>query len=162
MLHQGSRMLHRKDKNARLQPAPARRFFLFGRAPGPTRAFYPAWRLRSAGAGPGSGCPLLWGRLKLYPPSGQTASAAPYRSHPSRGRPETIMSLRSRVRGAAPELEEQVDWQQPPEFLEQELPEKTERLLEQELEEFMGTTTLPQIKVSEGAKRFAERLRCDS
>jgi|GEM_PF-5520896 len=72
------------------------------------------------------------------------------------------MSLRSRVRGAAPELEEQVDWQQPPEFLEQELPEKTERLLEQELEEFMGTTTLPQIKVSEGAKRFAERLRCDS
>ncbi len=38
------------------------------------------------------------------------------------------------------------------------LPEKMERLLEQELEEFMGTTTLPQIKVSEGTKRFAERI----
>jgi hypothetical protein len=38
------------------------------------------------------------------------------------------------------------------------LPEKTERLLEQELEEFMGTTTKPQIKVSEGTKRFAERI----
>ena len=38
------------------------------------------------------------------------------------------------------------------------LSEKRERLLEQELEKFMGTTTLPQIKVSEGTKRFAERI----
>lgn len=38
------------------------------------------------------------------------------------------------------------------------LSEKKERLLEQQLEEFMGTTTQPPLKISEGTKRFAERI----